>query len=228
VVNTLFNQQDTTAVITTPLFSRPLVDTELWKSTSNGEYSVKFSYRLCVNLLLRHAPAHQNFYWSSIWNLQIPPRVRSFMCRLAHQCLPTRNNLTSRSIPCDDSCVVYELLVESHMHLFFVCDKAKESLENIGMGNLIRELLSRANNLSTLLFDFLSRITVQQQQIVAMVFWSLWKSRNTKLWEFTDNPTIVIISQAKDTLYEWSCMQRAKLQTPDRNPVKTTSRCDKM
>jgi hypothetical protein len=64
------------------------------------------------------------------------------------------------------------------MHLFFVCDKAKECWDNIGMGNLIWELLCQANNFSTLLFDFLSSVTVQQQQIAAMV---LWKSRNAKL-----------------------------------------------
>jgi len=163
-------------------------------------------------------------FLSCIWNLQIPPRARSFMWRLTHQCLPTCNNLTTRGIPCDDSCVVCELLVESRMHLFFVCDKGKECWENIGMGNLIWELLSRANNFSTLLFDFMSRIIVQQQEIVAMVLWSLWKSCNTKLWEFTDNPTAVIISRAKDILYEWSCMQRAKLQTPNRNQLATWSK----
>jgi len=122
LVNTLFNQQGAAAVITTPLFLRPLLDTRKWKTTSNGVYLVKFAYILCADLLLPHALAHHISYWLSIWNLQIPPRARSLMWCLAHQCLPNRNNLTTRGIPCDDSCVVCNLLVESHMHLFFVCD----------------------------------------------------------------------------------------------------------
>jgi ribonuclease HI len=45
-----------------------------------------------------------------------------------------------------------------------------------------------------------------------MLLWSLWKSRNTKLWETMDTSSTFICSRAKDTLQEWSCMQRAKDQ----------------
>jgi len=41
----------------------------------------------------------------TLWNLQVPHCVRSFLWRLAHQCLPTRTNLITRGIHCDDSCV---------------------------------------------------------------------------------------------------------------------------
>jgi len=44
-----------------------------------------------------------------------------------------------------------------------------------------------------------------------MVLWSLWKNLNSKLWENTDKPPAYIVTRAKDTLNEWSCIQRAKL-----------------
>jgi hypothetical protein len=34
-----------------------------------------------------------------------------------------------------------------------------------------------------LLFDLFDRLSVQQQSTASMIFWSLWKSCNTKLWE---------------------------------------------
>ena len=44
-----------------------------------------------------------------------------------------------------------------------------------------------------------------------MTLWSLWKSQNTKLWEASDTTPASIVTRVKDTLNEWSCMQRAKL-----------------
>lgn len=42
--------------------------------------------------------------------------------------------------------------------------------------------------------------------------WSLWKSQNIKLWELSETTAVVTISRAKDTLHEWSCMQKEKPQ----------------
>jgi len=44
-----------------------------------------------------------------------------------------------------------------------------------------------------------------------MTVWSLWKSQNTKLWEAFDTTPASIVTRAKDTLNEWSLMQRSKL-----------------
>jgi len=45
-----------------------------------------------------------------------------------------------------------------------------------------------------------------------MVLWSIWKSRNVKLWEGNDTSSAVTVARAKDILNEWSCTHRAKLQ----------------
>jgi len=44
-----------------------------------------------------------------------------------------------------------------------------------------------------------------------MPVWSLWKSRNTKLWEATYTSPIVIVSQAKDIIHECGYMQIGKV-----------------
>ena len=61
--------------------------------------------------------------------------------------------------------------------------RVHECWEHIDMGNLIRELVHQANNFSTLLFYFISRLSTQHQKIIVML---LWKSHNTKLWESFD------------------------------------------
>nr|ABN08723.1 Polynucleotidyl transferase, Ribonuclease H fold [Medicago truncatula] len=212
IVTSIFNPQDAAAILSIPLHNRLLSDTRIWKTTTTGNYTVKSAYRICSDLLHPHDSAHNNSSWMNIWNLNIPHRVRAFLWRLAHNCLPTRVNLNARGIQCEESCVMFENFAECHTHLFFVCAKAMDCWKNIGLHVVLSELLPLANNFTTLLFDFMHRLCSQQQQAAGMLLWSLWKSRNIKLWDSTDTTTAITISRAKDTLHEWSCMQSAKTQ----------------
>ncbi|XP_024633515.1 uncharacterized protein [Medicago truncatula] len=148
-----------------PLFPRTATDQRIWKATADGSYTVKSAYRLCSDLITAINPIQHDYRWNSIWNLQIPPRVRAFLWRLAQHCLPTRANLLTCGIPCDDS------------------------------------------------------LHPQQQVLAAMTLWSLWKSRNSKLWEATDTTPISIVTRAKDAINEWSCMQREKAPIHHANSV---------
>ncbi|XP_024630723.1 uncharacterized protein [Medicago truncatula] len=68
------------------------------------------------------------------------------------------------------------------------------------------------NNFNVMLFEFFRRLSSTQQKSAAMLLWSLWKSRNSKLWDALDTSSAFTVCRAKDTLQEWSCMQRAKKQ----------------
>jgi len=133
------------------------------------------------------------------------------MWHLAHQCLPTRVNLLTRGIPCEETCVCYGTLVESHMHMFFVCSNPSNCWKQIGLHSLVKNLLLMAHNVSVMLFELLNRLSLRQQSLVATILWSLWKNRNSKLWEDIDNSSGFIVTRAKTRINEWSCMQRVKL-----------------
>ena len=92
------------------------------------------------------------------------------------------------------------------MHVFFVCPKAISCWELIGVCHIIQDLLLNADNFASMLFDLIDRLSTQQQALVAMTLWSLWKSRNAKLWESTDTSPSYIVTNANDSLNEWSCM----------------------
>jgi hypothetical protein len=82
--------------------------------------------------------------------MQIPHRVCSFIWRLTHQCLPTNANLISGGIPCADSCVCCDLLVETHMQLFFVCSKAVNCWEQIDFYNIVLNLVVTTNDFASM------------------------------------------------------------------------------
>lgn len=54
------------------------------------------------------------------------------------------------------------------MHTFFVRPKAAKYYENIGMGNLIRDLLLTADNFITTSFDIFDRFPSHQQLLGAI------------------------------------------------------------
>jgi len=212
MVNSIYNQSDAVAVLTTPLHARSREDSCIWKVTTDGSYTVKSAYRICIDLLHAYVSMQGSVPWQFLWNLKVPHRVRSFLWRLAHQCLPTRTNLINCGIPYDDTCVSCNLLAETHMHTFFVCSKAATCWKMIGIDNIVRELLHEANDFTIMLFDLLGRLSTQQQTLTDMTLWSLLKSCNIKLWESTDTSPTFIVNRAKDALHEWTCMQRVKIQ----------------
>lgn len=211
LVQSLFNHSDAASIVSMPLFPRLHSDQRIWKLTTDGSYTVKSAYCICLDLIAAATPVQHDSRWNSIWKLQIPPRVRAFLWRLAQQCLPTRSNLLASGIPCDDTCVTCEQLAESQIHVFFICPKAISFWELLGVDHIIRDLLLTANNCAAMFFDLLDRLQPQQQTLVAMTLWSLWKSRNSKLWDASDTTPSFTVTRAKDTLNEWCYMQRAKV-----------------
>jgi len=210
LLHSLLSATDAAAVLSIPPYPHRREDIRIWKATNDGHYSVKSAYRVCIDLFHSSTTHNANNSWMTLWNLQVPHRVRPFLWRLAHQCLPTHTNLITRGIHCDDSCVTCDALAETHMHTFFVCSKAITCWDLLGLGNLVHELLQTADDFTALLFEFLRRLSLTQQQSAAMLLWSLWKSRNFKLWDALDTSSAFTVSRARDTLQEWSCMQRAK------------------
>jgi len=100
-------------------------------------------------------------------------------------------------------------MAETQMHAFFVCSKAVSCWELLGVHNTIHDLLLNANTFTSMFFDLMDKLQTQEQVLVAMTLWSLWKSRNNKLWLASDTSPSSIVTLAKDTLNKWICMQRA-------------------
>jgi len=210
VVNSNFSFTDAAAILSIPLRHRAHADIRVWQHTIDGSYSVKSIYNCCINLAAETNNVQQNIDWGRIWQLKAPPRVRSFIWRLVHQCLPTRSRLVQKGIPCDDTCVVCNELAETPMHIFFVCSKATSCWKLLKLDNLVRDLLVTASDFPSTLFAFFDRLSISQMALAAMTLWCLWKCRNSKLWDSVDTLPLVVINRARDTLSEWSYMQQAK------------------
>lgn len=72
-----------------------LDDVLIWKATADGLFSIRTTY----DVLSKHTddePADVNF--TALWKLRTPPRINTFLWRVAYQRLMTNSEHLSRGI----------------------------------------------------------------------------------------------------------------------------------
>ncbi|XP_074342024.1 uncharacterized protein LOC141679422 [Apium graveolens] len=65
--------------------------------------------------------ADNSGFWRKIWNLKIPPKIKSFSWRASTNCLPTRDTLLTKRVPVIITCPVCNDYPESCLHIFTQC-----------------------------------------------------------------------------------------------------------
>ena len=68
-------------------------------------------------------------FWTKIWKIQVPHKIRYFTWRACRDVLPTKVNLVKRKVLQDDQCEECNLALESSNHLFWTCKRARELWE---------------------------------------------------------------------------------------------------
>jgi len=51
--------------------------------------------------------------------------------------IPTCRRLIMKGIHCEDTCVIFYVMVESHIHIFFVCLKALDCWTLVQLDNIV-------------------------------------------------------------------------------------------
>ena len=78
-VRQVFSADITYKILHTPLIPQVDADKVIWKAERNDRYSVRSAYRLCVSELVDYSYLWRPGYWTGIWNLKVPPKVKFFI-----------------------------------------------------------------------------------------------------------------------------------------------------
>lgn len=76
-------------------------DKLIWHETTTGQFTVRSTYHLAMSH--RHgsdvasSSSGVSHIWKHVWDLSVPPRVKTFLWRVCHNILPTLDNLQKRS-----------------------------------------------------------------------------------------------------------------------------------
>lgn len=94
-----------------------------------------------------------------------------------------------------------------------------------GLWQIIEPLLHRFDDASDIIFQVLQIVTAAQIELFVTILWSIWKSRNLKLWQQEDENNNNIIERAKHLLEGWRIvnMKQHGLQQHDSTAAATNT-----
>ncbi|CAN1838863.1 Putative ribonuclease H protein At1g65750 [Linum perenne] len=98
MVQELFNERDAAAIIEISIHASLDNDGRLWHFSKCGNYTVRSGYKLIMESLVPRPHLITSGPWKSVWDIEAPPRLRTFLWRVARGVLPTRLALQHRHI----------------------------------------------------------------------------------------------------------------------------------
>ena len=103
-----------------PLARSPTEDTLFWPFMANGQYTCKSGYRLLKDLEAEaeddSQPDMDRNFWKCIWSLEVPNKYKNMVWRVCRNSLPTKLNLTRRTIIDNSTCDRCSSNIEDSLH----------------------------------------------------------------------------------------------------------------
>jgi len=155
----------------------------IWKGEKSGKYSVKSAYKICVSEITDNSHMHVHDQWNLIWKLKVPPKIKNFLWRVCRGCFPTWAHLSSRGVSFPLDYVQCSNNYEDSIHILIECPKVVQVWREANLWDTIDKLLQQDYEIHALIFNFLQNFSTRHCALMATIMWSLWKSRNMKLWQ---------------------------------------------
>lgn len=126
-----FYPPDAKLIKSLPLCSIPQSDMLIWPKEKIGIYTVKLGYKLLCEwqneeLNQPQISDTERSFWSSIWKIKVPGKIKHFIWKVCSNSLPTKENLMKRKILQDSMCQRCSNGSEDVVHSLWSCDGLKE------------------------------------------------------------------------------------------------------
>lgn len=92
--------EDISAISKVPILNSVREDAISWRYDKKGNYTVRSAYHICLNNLMNSDHLTDEGEWKTLWKLQVPPHVKTFLWQLSRECLPVRTKIHERGVPC--------------------------------------------------------------------------------------------------------------------------------
>ena len=107
-----------------------LEDFLFWPHSQTGLYQVRSGYKLLCELSSNELASSSDAvgekkFWSSLWKLIVPNKVKSFLWRACTNSISTMQNLHKRKVASSSICSLYNEKEESTIHALWSCDNIR-------------------------------------------------------------------------------------------------------
>lgn len=172
----------------------------------NGYYSVRAGYYAAGELKKKRsaasiASASSNVakkYWSFVWKIQVPNKVRVFLWRLLTNGLPVLENMSKRKMHVNVLCSVCLEQSESIMHTFCHCQFARLTWATSGLPAAL--FYRNVANVWDWIVDIKQVTSADQFAHFVCICWSIWYHRNDLVHNGKNGDALELISFAADYL----------------------------
>lgn len=203
MIRDIFNERDQGCILNVQIDDTCEKDTLYWSREVTGNYTVKSAYNMLKEQKGQWRSTQQEDVWVKLWKIKAPPKVLNHLWRALSQCLPTMSQLQQKHVPVSATCPVCSGGEETILHALVNCTVAAQCWsilmpevrvgESSNFGEWFRQIMVKCSN--TRLAD------------VATLSWSVWKSRNEKVWNQKNTNVNRIVAIAKEYLTQWRFAQ---------------------
>lgn len=132
-----------------PLHVDTIEDFVAWNFTRprtfsvRSAYHVEFDHQFGHHFLRADSPgsAHINTISKDLWQLRIPGKINHFRWKVLKGVLPCLGVLAGRHIPLVPECPLCKIGFEDIQHCLFTCSRAKDVWAELGLGELIEQVV---------------------------------------------------------------------------------------
>ncbi|CAL1388001.1 unnamed protein product [Linum trigynum] len=202
------------AILQIPVRGMDEADKLIWAESSNNKYEVRDGYRRWLEEFNRthdYQPVGEARVWSSIWKMNVPPKVRHFMWRFARNSLATCDKISAKSERRGDACPFCNLR-EAQVHLFGECGWSGRIWRNSNLSQWFE--LREDEDCLIWTRNVLDKATTTEFEDWAVLLWSLWKERNAHLFNGTKAPEEEILMRAATYADEYRQYQGDETMLP--------------
>ena len=126
----MFDRRTCEAILALPLTRQNSQDKLIWKENRSQRFMVRSAYQVALRLKYPQQAEHSSVQahgstWRKIWELNVPPKVRTFLWRACSGCLPTRENLHKKRIRVEQRCELCHHHTETIGHVLWECPLAR-------------------------------------------------------------------------------------------------------
>jgi hypothetical protein len=210
LIYSLFDDSSARKILKTPLLHSVSVDKVTWRLEKDGHYSVKSAYRYCIDEAIDTTHLKVPDQWNYIWKAAVPPKIKNFIWRLCCNCISTRFRLNQKCVNCPGTCVHCDDELEDDIHLFFLCNNAKNIWQKLGWRDVIQQHLHINNHIAEIIFALLQAFNSDKSTLFMVTLWSIWQQRNNKVWRNKIELAQVVCERTTNLLLDWKNAQQYK------------------
>lgn len=137
-----FPQVEVEEILNIPINPTGGNDTRCWKWKRKGNYTVKTGYQVEMRTCSSQpncSTNHMQCWWNKFWNLNVPPKVKIFIWRAAHDYIPTELNLPRHHVPVLGTCSLCNYYLANTCHSLFFCPSSNFCLKNGPFWNFLHQ-----------------------------------------------------------------------------------------